>query len=62
MDPNATLRDIRTWCADARQPYRSPEARDALHALVTSAVEALDEWLTSGGALPTAWQHAPTTG
>lgn len=55
MDPNATLRDIRKWCADSRVPYRSPEARDALCALVTSAVEALDEWLTAGGALPDEW-------
>lgn len=59
MDPNAALKDIRRWAKESRMPTISPEARDELHALVTSAVEALDEWLSKGGFLPDAWQHKP---
>lgn len=48
MDPDKTLEDIREVC---RLSYR--EAYDAQEAL--TLFRALDEYLSSGGALPRAW-------
>lgn len=45
MDPNATLAQIRE-CIDEADGPRAIEL-----------FEALDGWLSSGGFLPTDWQH-----
>lgn len=56
MDPNETLRLLRAWAvyyldADAPIDRNAPRASDA-----AEAVQALDDWLSSGGLLPEAWQ------
>jgi hypothetical protein len=58
MDPNATLDALR----DAMEAMRSmlddgyaPDKDDACEAFLK--FEALDEWLTKGGFLPTDWQR-----
>jgi len=59
MDPNAVLDQIRTnakafWEEDGENDI------EALTELV-SAIEDLDEWLTSGGFLPSAWTNTSPT-
>lgn len=44
MDPNETLRLLRKMASDTGGGFGE-------------AFEDLDEWLTKGGALPTAWDH-----
>lgn len=50
MDPNETLRAIRALLTED-DGRTDPELADK--------VRALDEWLTKGGFLPEAWDHAP---
>lgn len=56
MDPNATLETLRQLCAD----WENGITRDSeqLAGEFFDAVTALDEWLTRGGFLPRAWEHA----
>jgi hypothetical protein len=51
FNPDETLAEIRDLSA---QDHRSELARDDVGALL-DRVEALDEWLSTGGALPAAW-------
>ena len=52
MDPNATLARIRRLI----DPAIIDEAHHADLVEITEAIRDLDEWLTGGGFLPTAWQ------
>lgn len=52
MDPNEALRIIRTLVNNF---YKRATYED-MDQLVES-IEALDEWITSGGFLPDAWQN-----
>lgn len=54
MDPNATLARIYALMADVRQPDVDVDRLEAAGELV-DALEALDQWLSRGGFLPTAW-------
>lgn len=51
MDPDATLAEIRQLNEKAKQAPLGIEDTDQLSILI----EALDEWLTKGGFLPTEW-------
>ncbi len=52
MDPNKTLEDIREILAtEDDYVQRAGE--------LATLVQALDEWLTSGGFLPEAWTPGP---
>ena len=57
MDPNAALEALR----DAMRRYSAEddEGHDRYVAATEAAeaAEALDEWLSNGGFLPSAWQH-----
>lgn len=56
MDPNAALVEIRDVIRKIRDD-RTARTLDAFLELenITTAAEALDEWLTKGGFLPAAW-------
>lgn len=59
MDPNTALVEMREHagvCQTAKDG--SDEEYDAMVALAEK-FEALDEWLSKGGFLPTAWQPKP---
>lgn len=49
MDPNETLRRLRELCALDNCHLFSTEIADLF--------EALDDWITNGGFLPTEWEH-----
>ena len=52
MDPNAAWNDVLDW---ADEIVRDPE-NDHLTAYdIAEKVLALDEWITSGGFMPTRW-------
>ncbi len=53
MDPNTTLAELRSLLRDVDDPT---VARTYLTAALAERVQALDEWLTAGGYLPTAWR------
>lgn len=55
MDPNATLKELRS----ALPLCHSSERHTAIGALmrVAELTEALDQWLSNGGFLPTDWEH-----
>lgn len=55
MDPNETLARIRVLCT-ADGAWLDPEASE-----LSELVEVLDEWLTRGGFLPSAWAAAIPT-
>lgn len=57
MDPNATLAEIRGLLMSLEDGLSVDSALDA-HERMADLVEALDEWLTRGGILPSAWQHS----
>jgi hypothetical protein len=56
MDPNETLKQIRElltewWrCGDREEEY-------SVLVNIVDKIEALDDWITSGGFLPADWQH-----
>jgi hypothetical protein len=55
MDPNATLAEIR----DAIAAYGRGELDDQEYAeAITERLVALDDWISAGGFLPTAWQRS----
>lgn len=54
MDPNETLRSARKALATYLGTDDAEEANNASESLA-DAFEALDEWLTKGGLLPSAW-------
>lgn len=61
MDPDAILINLRATIKDAKAylPWRSAEcssSQESLWALIEH-VEAMDEWLSRGGFLPTDWQR-----
>ncbi len=51
MDPNATLTELRGL---VQESYAEALTEDETHRLC-DLVEALDEWITKGGHLPSAW-------
>lgn len=55
MDPNQTLRDLRVALADHRAATSISAADDAAQRLADHT-QALDEWLSTGGFPPVAWQ------
>lgn len=62
MDPDAALANLREAVQRAEEladPDRSDPEVDALWDALTAA-RALDQWLSSGGFLPTAWQNRST--
>lgn len=54
MDPNETLRLLRLTVKQMRAD-EDPAVRKAHADEIAEYVEALDEWLSSGGFLPEAW-------
>ena len=68
MDPNETLRKIREAARDVRlaldsyandtDPLTRAFALAASSDSLADATEALDEWLSKGGFLPSAWQRS----
>ena len=65
MDPDANLKEQRELAAKIIATWDGAETDDAIdpHDAVRLAelVEALDRWLTMGGALPTRWRFADTS-
>ncbi len=57
MDPNATLAEIRRLIDDLDNGRCSPSQARRARADVADLFRALDEWITRGGFLPTAWQR-----
>jgi hypothetical protein len=57
MDPNKTLADFREAVKAARRPDTTEEARAWNAALAMQAAEALDDWISRGGVLPSAWDR-----
>ena len=53
MDPNATLHNIRRYLGIAHEADLSEAEGNALAELMLS----LDEWLSNGGFLPSAWSR-----
>lgn len=53
MDPTATLNAIRLLVEDAR----AKENPTVLEHDLANAIEALDEWIMSGGFLPGEWKN-----
>jgi hypothetical protein len=58
MDPNQALEDLRAAVAQARNldPDPCPHVTQDL----ADAAEALDDWLSTGGHLPRAWDRMRT--
>lgn len=56
MDPSETLRIIRLTIAQMRADEH-PDIRKAHADELAEHVEALDEWLSRGGFLPSAWDR-----
>lgn len=52
MDPNATLAAIRDVLSRLQN---ADESRDGMLDELEIHVRALDDWITNGGFLPTAW-------
>lgn len=55
MDPNITLDSIRALVISIHEA-ENPDDVDELAEKLATDIRALDEWLTSGGFLPKAWQ------
>ena len=57
MDPNANLRELRELTAQFLKDWdeeRTPDTLDVYR--MAELVEALDEWITRGGFLPSDWR------
>ena len=54
MDPNANLEEQREL---AYRIVELNDSREATYDRLAELVIALDEWITKGGALPTAWSR-----
>lgn len=55
MDPNEVLRLIRESVAELRNSDDDNTLDGSQVGQLVDAIEALDEWLTKGGFLPSAW-------
>ena len=57
MDPNAALASLREALADAREAAEgdSNDAEIEAWQEVGERIDALDQWLSNGGFLPSAW-------
>ncbi len=51
MDPNATLRELREMIGDS-DPHSAARSRR-----YAELIESLDDWLSSGGFLPSDWNR-----
>lgn len=60
MDPNTVLAEIRSLIESIDHAKSDAEVHRAL-ADASVSFTALDEWLSSGGFLPTAWQRTTST-
>jgi hypothetical protein len=65
MDPNATLKELRTLAArilsdDVFDDDVAPSEAEARALRLAELVEALDQWLTRSGFLPAAWEGLRT--
>lgn len=56
MDPNETLRQLRDVLGFGAHVINFDEAKRVIDA-VSENFEALDEWLSKGGFLPTDWER-----
>ena len=59
MDPNATLNNLRQALAsywDLPSGF-TPAEEEAIVLDLTEAAQALDEWISRGGFLPTEWER-----
>lgn len=54
MDPNTALHDLREAIRDAEHPDQYTDREVAIEQ-VAASFEALDGWLSRGGALPEEW-------
>ena len=61
MDPNAALENMRSAIKayDAAVNAENGDAEADAAWELSEAARALDEWLSKGGFLPTAWQNRP---
>jgi hypothetical protein len=64
MDPNVALKNLLAACQSAQRQMDEDTDHPSFCVVnnrtateVVEAVEALNEWLSSGGFLPTAWQR-----
>jgi hypothetical protein len=62
MDPNETLRLIRLTIKQMAVEEKGGLMWTAHAVELSEYVEALDEWLTNGGSLPTDWADVDFTG
>lgn len=55
MDPNMTLHELRELCGEALA--ESGNKRADLVDEIAERFDALDQWLSRGGFVPSAWAH-----
>jgi hypothetical protein len=62
LDPDAALRDLRDAAARARLAAEGDSNDTEIETLqeVMELADALDEWLTAGGSLPSRWARIKT--
>ncbi len=58
MDPDVALAEIREALERIAENSTSPYWRSYAYLRVAERVAALDEWISKGGFLPAAWNHA----
>lgn len=57
MDPNTTLATLRELCANQLSGKDGADP-STIGGEIAEAFEALDEWITKGGFLPSDWQSS----
>jgi hypothetical protein len=57
MDPNKCLKELRSLLKDCMRQGEEGMDRPQDFFDLSDKIQALDEWLTKGGALPKDWQH-----
>ncbi len=57
MDPNVTLLELRRKMTVLKEGNISTKDKDRLLDALVEEFEALDEWISRGGFLPTDWRH-----
>ena len=57
MDPNETLRIMRSFSERILKANDTTEWTAASAHILADHIDALDVWLSNGGTLPTAWQR-----
>ena len=57
MDPNATLSRLRELSAEITKAFHAGDNATDMGAEMADLFDALDQWITRGGFLPTDWNR-----